>query len=210
MCDALSRNMPKELKTIVANCLAHARRQFVEIHDLFPDECRYVLEALKIVYQNDATARQKDMSPAERLAFHQAQSQPAMSDLHDWLNRQFDEKHVEPNSALGTAINYLLKHWEKLTRFLHIAGAPLDNNLCERALKKAIIHRKNSLFFKTQNGARVGDLYMSLIHTCELNQVNPFDYLTELMSHPDEVAAHPERFMPWNYRETLADLSDAA
>ena len=122
MCDALSRNMPKELKTIVANCLAHARRQFVEIHDLFPDECRYVLEALKIVYQNDATARQKAMSPEERLAFHQSQSQPAMTDLHDWLNRQFDEKHVEPNSALGTAINYLLRHWEKLTRFLHIAG----------------------------------------------------------------------------------------
>ena len=158
MCNALSRNMPKELKTIVANCLAHARRQFVEIHDLFPDECRFVLEALKIVYQNDATARQQGVSPEERLAFHQSQSQPAMTNLKDWLNRQFDEKHVEPNSALGTAINYLLRHWERLTRFLQIAGTPLDNNLCERALKKAIIHRKNSLFFKTQNGARVGDL----------------------------------------------------
>ena len=210
MCDALSRNMPKELETIVANCLAHARRQFVEIHDLFPDECRYVLEAFKIVYQNDATARQQGMSPEERLAFHQSQSQPAITDLKDWLNRQFDEKHVEPNSVLGTAIRYLLRHWEKLTRFLHIAGAPLDNNLCERALKKAIIHRKNSLFFKTQNGARVGDIYMSLIHTCELNKANPFDYLTELLSHRDEVKAHPERFLPWNYRQTLAELSDAA
>ena len=210
MCDALSRNMPKELETIVANCLAHARRQFVELHDLFPEECRFVLEAFKVVYQNDATARQKEMSVEERLAFHQSQSQPAMMDLKDWLSRQFDEKHVEPNSALGTAINYLLKHWEKLTRFLHIAGAPLDNNLCERALKKAIIHRKNSLFFKTQNGARVGDLYMSLIHTCELNQANPFEYLTELLSHPDEVKAHPERFLPWNYRQTLAELSAAA
>jgi hypothetical protein len=209
MCDALSRNMPKDLKTIIANCLAHARRQFVEVHDRFPEECRTVLEALKVVYHNDAIARDKEMSPEERLAFHQAQSQPTMIELQAWLKRQFDEKLVEPNSALGTAINYLKKHWDKLTLFLRKAGAPLDNNLCERALEKAILHRKNSLFFKTQNGARVGDLYMSLIHTCELNQANPFDYLTELMSHPDEVAAHPERFMPWNYRQTLAGAPTA-
>jgi hypothetical protein len=210
MCDALSRNMPKELKTIIANCLAHARRQFVEVHDRFPVECRTVLEALKVVYHNDAIAREQGMSPEERLAFHQAQSQPAMTELQAWLTRQFDEKLVEPNSALGTAINYLKKHWDKLTLFLRKAGAPLDNNVCERALKKAILHRKNSLFFKTQNGARIGDMYMSLIHTCELNQVNPFDYLTELMSHPDEVAAHPERFLPWNYRQTLAEIGSAA
>jgi hypothetical protein len=202
--------MPKELKTIVANCMAHARRQFVDIYDLFPEECRTVLETLKIIYHNDAVARQEKMSPEERLLFHQARSQPAMTALKNWLNQQFDEKLVEPNSALGTAIKYMLKHWDKLTLFLRKAGAPLDNNICERALKKAIIHRKNSLFFKTQNGARIGDLYMSLIHTCELNQVNPFDYLTELMSHPEEVAAHPERFMPWNYREALTGAPTAS
>ncbi len=67
-------------------------------------------------------------------------------------------------------------------------------------LKKAILHRKNALFYKTMNGARVGDLFMSLIQTCELNQVNPFDYLTELLRHPAEVAVHPAEWMPWNYR----------
>ena len=51
------------------------------------------------------------------------------------------------------------------------------NNVCEQALKKAILHRKNAYFYKTENGAHVGDLFMSLIHTCELNGVNPFDYL---------------------------------
>ena len=99
--------------------------------------------------------------------------------------------------------NYLLKHWEKLTLFLHKAGAPLDNNVCERALKKAICHRKNSLFYRTQNGARIGDMFMSLIHTCELNQANPFDHLTELFRHP-------ERFLPWNYRQAIAELPTAA
>jgi hypothetical protein len=86
---------------------------------------------------------------------------------------------------------------------LRQAGAPLDNNLCERALKKAILHRKNALFYKTRNGARVGDLFMSLIYTCQLNEANPFDYLTELQQHAEVLAACPERWMPWNYRDAL-------
>ena len=91
-----------------------------------------------------------------------------------------DSRRTEPNSRLGKAIQYMLRHWKALTLFLRTAGAPLDNNICERSLKRAILHRKNSLFYKTLNGAQVGDLYMSLIHTCELNGANPFDYLTEL------------------------------
>ena len=82
-----------------------------------------------------------------------------MQDLRDWLTRQLEEKRTEPNSALGGAIGYMLKHWDRLTLFLRQAGAPLDNNLCERALKKAILHRKNALFYKTRNGTRVGDLF---------------------------------------------------
>jgi transposase len=204
MCDALSRNMPSELKTIVANCLAHGRRQFVEVNERFPAECRYVLEALEQVYRNDDTARKENLSTEARLTFHQTHSGPVMEELRVWLKRQFSERLVERNSGLGAAINYLLKHWEKLTLFLRVAGAPLDNNLCERALKKAIMHRKNSLFYKTQHGADVGDLYMTLIHTCELNGVNPFDYLNELQHHADAVAANPAAWLPWNYREQLA------
>jgi len=75
--------------------------------------------------------------------------------------------------------------------------------LVERALKKAILHRKNSLFYKTLNGADVGDLYMSLIHTCELNDVNPFDYLTELQRHTEDLVVKSADWMPWNYRVAL-------
>ena len=77
-------------------------------------------------------------------------------------------------------------------------------------MKKAIIHRKNSLFYKIANGARIGDMYMSLIHTCELNGVNPFDYLSTLLSDRAAVAGSPERFLPWSYRQTLAALPSAA
>ncbi len=102
------------------------------------------------------------------------------------------------------------KHWATLTLFLRVPGAPLDNNICERALKKAILHRKNALFYKTLNGARVGDVFMTLIHTAELNGVAPFEYLVALQRHHQDVAHNPSAWMPWNYEATLAALPSRA
>ena len=93
-----------------------------------------------------------------------------------------------------------------MTLFLREPGVPLDNNLAERSLKRAIMHRKNSMFYKTQKGARVGDLYMSLIHSAELNKVNPFDYLVALLRNHAFVEENPEEWLPWNYQVTLAEI----
>jgi len=132
-CDALSRNLPGDLKTILGNCLAHGRRKFVDEVELFPEECRHVLESLSVVYRNDAIARERKLSPQERLLLHQADSGPVMEELHAWFGRQFDERRVEPNSALGGSITYMLRHWKELTLFLRVAGAPLDNNILRTA-----------------------------------------------------------------------------
>jgi len=207
MCDGLSRNTSGEFETIVANCIAHARRRFVDVAENFPEESQHVLEELREVYHNDSIARERNLSSQERLAFHQEQSGPHMDDLERWLQEQFDQRTVEPNSSLGEAIGYMQEHWERLTLFLHEPGAPLDNNICERVLKKAILHRKNSMFYKTKNGARVGDLFMSLIHTSELAQANPFDYLVALQRNANEVSQNPAQWMPWNYREALERLA---
>ena len=209
MCDALSRNLTGPLKTIVANCTAHARRKYVEVAPQFPEECRFVLETLAEVYQNDARCREQRLPPEERLRFHQTHSGSLMKTLENWLAEQFAQRQVEPNSGLGQAIAYMRKHWQELTLFLRKASAPLDNNVCERALKKAILHRKNALFYKTAKGAQVGDTFMSLIHTCGLVGANPFDYLTALQQHATELSSKPHQWMPWNYRETLAHI-DAA
>lgn len=203
MCDALSRNVSKEFETILCNCLCHGRRQVVDVVDNFPEECRKIIEILAEVYRVDALAKEQRLSDTQRLILHQTQSKPIMDELHHWLREQFDQKLVEPNSGLGQAINYLLRHWEPLTRFLSVPGAPLDNNIAERGLKMAILHRKNSLAFKTLRGARVGDVFMSLIHTCELNDVNPFDYLMALQQHADSVSHAPSEWLPWNYSKTL-------
>jgi len=203
MCDALSRNLPKSFQTILANCNAHGRRQFIKPIENFPEECQFVLESFRQIYHYDDQAEERKLSAEERLRFHQEHSQPVMEKLHTWLEAQFEEKKVEPNSGLGKSISYLLNHWEPLTLFLRKAGAPLDNNIVERALKQAIRHRKNSLFYKTRKGAAMGDLFMSLIHTCELNQVNPFQYLTELLRHAEELKLNPAAWMPWNYGQNL-------
>jgi hypothetical protein len=133
-----------------------------------------------------------------------------MEKLHRWLEAQLAERKTEPNSGLGKAITYLLRHWKALTTFLREAGAPLDNNICERALKRAVLHRKNALFYRTLHGAEVGDLFMTLIHTCQLCGANSFDYLTELLRHASGLAAKPAEWMPWNYRETMARLATPA
>lgn len=210
MSDALSRNCPTGHETIKANCLSHSRRNYVEVVENFPEECRVVLEALREVYRNDAIARERELSDEERLRFHQAESEPVMTGLRTWIEERLERREVEPSSGLGQAIRYMLDHWDKLTLFLRVPGAPLDNNIAERALKKAILHRKNSLFYKTLNGARVGDLFMSLIHTAELAGADPFDYLVALLRHEAAVLLEPALWMPWNYKETLARMAAAA
>jgi transposase len=210
MCDALPRNLPGELEVILANCLTHGRRYWVQAAANFPEECRYILEILGKVYHNDAIAREQAMTPDQRLKFHQTESTPLMDEMKRWLDKQVDEKLCEPNSDLGSAVAYMLNHWKPLTLFLCVPGAPLDSRIVERALKKAILDRRNSLFYKTQRGARVGDLFMSLIYTCQLSNVNPFDYLTALLRNADRLAREPALWMPWNSSETLAGLMPAS
>ncbi len=205
MCDAASRNVPKEFETLLANCLAHARRNFVDLIPSFPEECRDVIEALAEVYHHDKMAKEQGLSSDQRLRLHQDRSGPVMEKLNECLQIQLDQQKVEPNSSMGKAIAYMLNHWEPLTLFLRVPGAPLDNNLCEQMLKRAIQHRKNSLFFRTEHGAYIGDLFMSLIHTCTLNHVNPFHYLTTLQRHSSELFKNPKRWLPWNYHQAVTN-----
>lgn len=210
MSDGLGHNAPAGVKVVRGCCLAHGRRTFVEIAESFPAECRHVLETIAQVYKHDDECRELVLDDEERLAFHVERSKPLLDELEKWFERQFADRLVEPNSSLGGAINYMLNHWDELTLFLREPGAPLDNNECERALKKAILHRRNSLFYRTLNGARVGDVFMSLIYTTELDGGNPFDYLTELLRNAEEVARDPAAWLPWTYLETLAALKAAA
>jgi hypothetical protein len=203
MCDGLGQNIPGELKTILANCLVHARRGFVDILDNFPDECKHVINKLAIVYLNDQYTREQKMTDGERLDYHQKNSSVVMKKLREWMKEKIDTKEVEPNSGLGRAINYMLKRWQPLTLFLRKPGAPLDNNEAERALKKYVRYRKNSLFFRSKDGAKIADMFVSIIHTCELAKVNPFVYMTAILDNSDAVAENPSNWLPWNFEKMV-------
>jgi hypothetical protein len=184
---------------VEAACLAHARRQFVEIEGFFPTECAVVLKAIDQVYECDRQT--KGMTPAGRLAFHQEHSQPVMDALQDWMREQVSTRQVEPNGSLGKAFVYLERQWEGLTQAWRVAGAPLDNNVAERALKRPILQRKNAYFYRTAHGAAIGDLWSSLLETCRLNGVPEFPYLVALGRAGRAVRAAPRYWLPWVWAE---------
>lgn len=200
MCDGLARNVPKGHATVDCQCNVHARRGFVEVEGSFPEECRKVVESFSAIYRVEAQAREAELSAKQRLELHQTHSQPVMEELRTWFTELLDGKKVEPNSGLGGAIAYMQERWTQLTQFLRVPGAPIDNNDAERILKTAILHRKNSLFYRSERGAQVGDLFMSLVQTCRGNGVNPFDYMMAVIRNAATAKADPGHWMPWNYQ----------
>ncbi len=205
MSDALSSNeVANEAVVIRCHCLAHGRRKFSDLEEVFPHECQVVLEVISQVFDHDEQARHEQLSPAARLAYHQAQSRPLLDGLKRWLDTQMDAHLVEPNSALGKAIGYMQRHWKTLTRFLSVPGAPLDNNLAERALKLFIRQRKNSLFYRTEHSAYIASVLTSLIATCVYAGINALEYLVALQEHRGEVFADPAAWLPWAFASSRA------
>jgi hypothetical protein len=215
MSDASANNLPKDVDdTVLARwvlcfCLVHSRRKFFEVLNYFGEDCRFVLEQIGTIYYHEKICKQRGYSPEQRLAYHQLKSAPLFKALRIWLNNKLLFHDVEPNGGFGEAIQYLLRHWDALTRFLHYPGVPLDNSLCEQMIKVAIRYRKNSLFYKTIKGAQVGDCLMSVIHTAARAGVNVLEYLNALQTHAERVKQSPTSWLPWNYAQTLAQLSSA-
>jgi hypothetical protein len=205
MSDALPSNeVADESMLIRCHGLAHGRRKFSDVEDVFPHECQVVLDVIRQVFDHDEQARKEQLSPEARLAYHQAQSQPLMDELKGWLNTQIDDHLVEPNSALGKAIGYMRTHWETLTRFLSVPGAPIDNNVAERLLKLFIRQRTNSLFYKSPHSAYIASMLTSLIATCLYAGVNAVEYLVALQAHRREVFWNPAAWLPWAYARSRA------
>lgn len=205
MSDALSANLANTADDTVSLCLAHGSRKFVEIKASNLTYCNYVLEQISQVYENDK--KTTAMTDEERLLYHQENSGPIMKKLKEWIEEKFDKRLVEPNSALGRAFNYLTGNWKGLTQFLKTAKAPLDNNLCERALKLVVLHRKNALYYRNDTGAAVSDVIQSIIQTCKLNNVSVYEYLVTIIENQREVRKNPDKWLPWNFSEQIKKVA---
>lgn len=203
MSDALACNYPDPVRVVVILCWIHARRQFFEIKDFYPQECAPVLDAIGCLYRNEKQILDLRLDEAGRLAYHQQQSQPVLEKMKQWLQDQQDQRLIEPNGPLGKAVQYLKTHWDGLMGFCRYPGAPLDNNIVERILKDAILVRKNAYFFKNDHGANVGSLLMSMIKTATQAGANPFSYFQALLEHRQELRQHVGLWLPWNYSSVL-------
>jgi hypothetical protein len=205
MTDALAANNPTydEITIKHAKCLTHARRNF---HDeLFRNAPTVipVLETLKKVWEVEEHCRRKGITGSERMMLHRRESAPAMVSLYLEARNKVN-KELEPVTDLYKAYAYFLRHWKGLTLFLREPDCEIDNNATERMLKKAILHRKNSLIYRSLKGAGVGDIIMSVGFTALQNSVDPFYYFLDILNHRDEVENNIKQFLPWNWKDNKA------
>jgi transposase len=212
MSDALSRNKVnrESAQTIECHCIEHGKRQFTDIEHYFTEQCHVIIAAIRQIYQFEQVCLDEKMTFDARLAYHQQHSEPVLDELKAYMLSQFETKAAEPGSSLGKAMNYWLKRWDTLTTFLRVTGAPIHNNLIEQGLKMAILSRKNSLFYKTLKGAKVGGTLMSVIRTAAEAGINPVEYLTALLENKDQVVKEPQNWLPWNYVKAISNPDQQA
>lgn len=204
MSDALASNAPVIMEVYHAVCNAHARRQFVDVLNQFPEQAGWVLEQYQQIWLHEDKCLEQQMSPAERLDFHQQHSLPVMDAIKSWGQQQFAHETVEENSGLGKAIAYFIRHFDRLSLFCTLKGAKIDNNYMETMLKLIVRNRKNAYFYKTPAGAAISDVITSCIATAMQANINVFDYLNSIQYHRLKVKANPNQWLPWNYNSNLS------
>jgi transposase len=202
-CDALSRNIPKNHETLVSHCLAHARRKFYELVEVWPQFVTKVIGLFSTLFKNDRSAPEDEQ---QRLKWHQDNNGPVMEELKSYCHGLLESKLVEPNSSLGKAIAYLNNHWEEFTLFLRFPGVILTNNENEQLIKRAVLNRKNAYFFRNETGAKIADILMSIIETCIYNNVNPWKYLIIIQEEQEDIRRNPRLWAPWCFAKRLKEL----
>ena len=202
-CDG-GHNVPKNHDTHLSNCNAHCRRNFYELVRMEPKIVIKIIGWYSQIFANEKLA---PPDPILRLKWHQEHSEPLMKQLKNYCDSLIEQKEVEPNSSLGRAVAYLQNHWEELTLFLRMPGVPIDNNATEQLLKRAVLNRKNAYFYRNETGAKIGDILMSVIETCVLNEANPWEYLVAIQKYQKDVRANPALWVPWLYENRLKELS---
>lgn len=190
-------------------CWAHARRYFVEAEAAIPKAARgseslatQFIAAISELYAIEAKA--KDLSVEQRGQQRQQLSKPVLLKIEGLLLQHLHA--VTPGSLLGKALHYLSSQWPKLIRFIDNGAWPIDNNLCENAVRPFVVGRRNWLFCDTVAGARASANLYSLIETCKANRIDPYTYLVDLFRElpTAKTAEDFEALLPWNLADQTA------
>ena len=170
----------KDGSKIEVGCSAHSRRKYYEYLLTDPEDidCLTALDIYRELYLIEDVIAKK--SPAEKLAIRRRKSKPLVKKLRTLLTGL--QGKFPPTNGLMEAVDYTLKHWIALTRFLKNAALDIDNNACERAIKAFVLARKNFLFAGSDDGGRAAAILLSFIATCDMQGLNPIDYLSDVFS----------------------------
>jgi hypothetical protein len=160
-------------------CWAHTRRYFFEARDSAPSEAAYALAVIQTLYRAEAAAKESGGEPDRTRVLRQERSKPLLLAFHEWLIE--NERTALPKSPLGQAINYALKQWVALNRYVEHGELSIDNNPAERALRMVAVGRKNWLFCGSHEGGRRAAVIYTLIANCKAQGIDPFAYLRDLL-----------------------------
>jgi transposase len=191
-----------ELGVTEVGCMAHARRKF---HELWANHGSPLGEqALKFFIQLYEIEREvQSLGPAERQAIRQGKAKPIVDALHQWLIQQ--RQKVPDGSATARAIDYSLKRWTALTRFIDDGDLPIDNNWVENQIRPIAIGRSNWLFAGSLRAGKRAAAVMSLVHSARLNGHDPHAYLRDVLDRlPTQPASRIGELLPHHWQSTTA------
>jgi len=200
--------LKRETKCTLCHCWAHARRNFYEIRENHPGDCREILLMIDELFNIEREAKTWDQLKELR----ESKSRPVIARIKAWLEEK-NLKYLLTDDEMGKSIRYILGNWAEFTEFLNDIRVPLSNNHAERALRHSVLGRKNFYGSKTINGADVAADHYTIIETCKLLQLDPaayYRYLVTANNHGEE-AMSPFAYVHWLYeqKKTRLAASDA-
>jgi len=184
---------------VLVGCLAHARRYFEHAKDNDPERSEQALLLIQQLYAVEREAREQSLQPEERYMLRQEKSVPVMDALGQWLVNEYPG--ILPKSTIGKAFNYLIARYNKIYIYLQDGRLEIDNNLIENSIRPVALGRKNYLFAGSHTGAEKAAMVYSLLGSCKLQNINPYDYLKDVLERlPDHPVNRLHELLPPNWK----------
>jgi len=191
---------------VLVGCLAHARRKFEHAKDSDPTRSEQVLLLIQQLYAIEREAREQGLDPKDRYMLRQEKSVPVMDALGQWMVDEYPK--VLPKSAIGKAFYYLIGRYNKIYVYLQDGRLEIDNNLIENSIRPVVLGRKNYLFAGSHAGAEKAAMVNSLMGSCKMQNINPYDYLQDVLERlPEHPVNRLHELLPPNWKPAKIDTA---
>ena len=189
-----------------AQCWMHNRRNYVYAEDDEPHAVAQALELIGVLFHHEQCIKDKQLNDHETLKYRSQHCQPIVESFYQWVDEQCQRLELLPQSPFAKALKYSLNHEEKLKVFLSDPDVPMDTGAVERAIRPIPMGRRNWLFSWTEVGAEQTGIIQSLIQTCRMHNINPTDYLIDVLQRVDiHPASAIDELTPRLWKEKYAN-----